>query len=38
MPDALQMATALQAGAACLVSNDRRFPGVDGMECVSLAG
>jgi predicted nucleic acid-binding protein len=38
MPDALQLATALQAGAACLVSNDRRFAGVDGMECVSLVG
>jgi predicted nucleic acid-binding protein len=38
MPDALQLATALQAGAACLVSNDRRFPGVDEMECVSLVG
>lgn len=38
MPDALQLATALQAGAACLVSNDRRFPAVDEMECVSLAG
>ena len=31
-----QLATAFQAGAACLVSNDRRFQGVDGMECVSL--
>ena len=36
MPDALQLATALQAGAACLVSNDRQFPVLPEIECVSL--
>ncbi len=38
MPDALQMATALQAGAACLVSNDHRFPQLPELACVSLGG
>lgn len=38
MPDALQMATALQAGSACLVSNDRNFPIVNDVEFISLVG
>lgn len=36
MPDALQLATALQAGAACLVSNDRPLPALPDIEFVSL--
>lgn len=36
MPDALQLATALQAGAACLVSNDQQFPALAEIECVTL--
>ena len=35
--DALQLATAVEAGAACLISNDRQFPAVAGIECLSLA-
>lgn len=36
MVDALQLATACEAGAQCLVSNDRQFPPLLGIECVSL--
>jgi predicted nucleic acid-binding protein len=36
MVDALQLATAIEAGARCFVSNDRQFPPIPGMECVSL--
>lgn len=36
MVDALQLATAIEAGARCFVSNDRQFPAIPGMECVSL--
>lgn len=36
LPDALQLATAQLAGAACLVSNDRKFPTLPGIESVSL--
>lgn len=36
MVDALQLATAVEAGARCLVSNDRQFPQISGIECVSL--
>ncbi len=36
MVDALQLATAAEAGAQCLVSNDRQFPTLPGMACVSL--
>ncbi|MDP2366793.1 type II toxin-antitoxin system VapC family toxin [Rhodoferax sp.] len=32
----LQLATAVEAGARCLVSNDRQFPQISGIECVSL--
>lgn len=36
MPDALHLATALGAGAACFVTNDRRLPSLEGLEVVSL--
>lgn len=36
MPDALHLATAQAAGAACLVTNDRRLPALDGLDIVSL--
>ena len=36
MPDALHLATAQAAGAACLVTNDRRLPVLDGLDIVSL--
>lgn len=38
MVDALQLATAQGAGAACLVSNDRQFPLLADIECVNLGG
>lgn len=38
LPDALQLATAQLAGAACLVSNDRKFPTLPDIESVSLLG
>ena len=38
MVDALQLATARQAGAVCLISNDRQFPALPGMECLNLRG
>jgi predicted nucleic acid-binding protein len=37
-PDALHLATAIQAGAKAFVSEDRRIPGVEGMEVVRLEG
>ncbi len=37
MPDALQLATALQAGAACLISNDRQFPALPEIDCIELS-
>lgn len=36
LPDALQLATALQAGAVCLISNDRQFPALPDINCISL--
>jgi predicted nucleic acid-binding protein len=36
MVDALQLATAQEVGAACLISNDRQFPALDGIEALSL--
>jgi predicted nucleic acid-binding protein len=36
MVDALQLATAIDAGAQCFVSNDRQFPVLPGIECVGL--
>lgn len=36
MVDALQLATALETGAQCLVSNDRQFPTLPGITCVTL--
>ncbi|WP_226986121.1 type II toxin-antitoxin system VapC family toxin [Ramlibacter tataouinensis] len=36
MVHALQLATALEAGATCLVSNDRQFPSLADIECLSL--
>jgi predicted nucleic acid-binding protein len=36
MADALHLATATRAGAACLVSNDRRFPTAGPVECIGL--
>ena len=36
MVDALQLATAIEAGATCLVSNDRQFPRMSAIECVCL--
>jgi predicted nucleic acid-binding protein len=38
LPDALQLATAQQAGAVCLISNDRKFPTLPDIESVSLSG
>lgn len=38
MVDALQLATARQAGAACMISNDRQFPALPEIECLSLVG
>jgi predicted nucleic acid-binding protein len=38
MPDALHLATAQLAGAACCVSNDQQFPSLADIEFVSLAG
>ncbi len=38
MMDALQLATALEAGAKCLISNDRQFPALADIECLSLDG
>ncbi len=35
-PDALQLVTALQAGAACLISNDQQFPALPDIEYVSV--
>ncbi len=37
MVDALHLATAQLAGAACLISNDLRLPSLSGLECLSLA-
>ena len=37
MVDALHLATAQLAGAACLISNDRRLPSLAGLECLSMA-
>jgi predicted nucleic acid-binding protein len=37
-PDALHLATAIQAGAKAFVSEDRRIGGVEGMEVVRLEG
>ena len=36
MVDALQLATALEAGASCFVGNDRDFPPIPEIECVRL--
>ena len=36
MVDALQLATALEVDAACLVSNDKKFPPLPQMNCVTL--
>lgn len=36
MVDALQLATALETGASCFVSNDRDFPPISAIECVRL--
>ena len=36
MVDALQLATALETGASCFVSNDRDFPPNSAIECVRL--
>ena len=36
MVDALHLATALQGGAVCLISNDHKFPQLAEMECLSL--
>ena len=36
-PDALHLATAIQAGAKAFVSEDRRIRGVEGVEVVALA-
>ena len=36
MVDALQLATAVEAGASCFVSNDRQFPVLPNLECVGL--
>lgn len=36
MVDALQLATALDAGTRFLLSNDRQFPSLPGIECLSL--
>lgn len=36
MPYALHLATAQAAGAACIVTNDRRLPALDGLDIVSL--
>lgn len=38
MVDALHLATARQAGAVCLISNDRQFPVLSDIECLSLVG
>lgn len=38
MVDALQLATAQLAGARCLISNERQFPPLPDIECLSLAG
>jgi predicted nucleic acid-binding protein len=38
MVDALQLATARQAGSVGLISNDRQFPALPDIECLSLAG
>jgi predicted nucleic acid-binding protein len=38
MPDALHLATALQAGAGCFVSNDPQLGRLDGLEFASLSG
>lgn len=38
MVDALQLATAQGVGARCLISNDRRFPPLQDIECLKLAG
>ena len=36
MVDALQLATAIEVGAVCMVSNDRQFPQGLGIECLTL--
>jgi predicted nucleic acid-binding protein len=36
MAEALHLATATRAGAACLVTNDRRFPSAGPVQCVGL--
>jgi predicted nucleic acid-binding protein len=36
MVDALHLATAIQAGASCFISNDQRFPASGLLECLSL--
>lgn len=36
MPDALHLATAQAAGAACLVTNDRRLPALDGLDGLDI--
>ena len=36
-PDALQLAAALTLGCAALVTNDRRFPDVPGLQVVQLS-
>ena len=38
MVDALQLATAQDAGAGWLVSNDRQFPKLEDIECINLTG
>jgi predicted nucleic acid-binding protein len=37
MVDALHLATAMQAGAACFITNDQRFPTLATVECLSLS-
>lgn len=36
-PDALQLAAALTAGCSSLVTNDRRFPSVPGLQVLQLS-
>lgn len=38
MPDALHLATAQGAGAACFITNDRQLPSIDGLDVMGLRG